>query len=73
MVAALRTFGASFPEGRGNGIGIKVWDIDEAVSAAEYAGGGVGASTMTVHVHPGIKTFKPGVIAAERIPAASTQ
>jgi hypothetical protein len=74
MLAACRGFGASFAEGRGSGIGVKEEDIDEALSvAAEYTGGdGTGASTM-FHVHPGIKRLKPGVIAAERIPAASAQ
>jgi hypothetical protein len=74
-LVACRGFGASFTEVRGKGIGVKERDIDEAFSAAaEFTGcSGAGASTMTFHVHPGIKRLKPGVIAAERIPAASTQ
>jgi hypothetical protein len=57
--------------GCGNGIGINERDRDGElwVSAANEYTGAVG----TVHVHPGIKALKPGVIAAERTPAASTK
>ena len=74
MLTGCIGFGASIAEGRGKGIGVKERDIGEALSdAAEYTGGsGAGAST-TFHVHPGIRRLKPGVIAAEKIPAARAQ